>query len=186
MATQPTAGKISFADYLAAERLADTKSEYRAGEIFAMAGGNDEHSRLGVRITSLLERTLPSCRIYNSDMKVYAAAVDEGMYPDASVACEEPEYRDARRDVLLNPSLVFEILSPSTREYDGSLKASFYRAMPTVQAIFLVGTEGLYIQRQSRRADGWLLEEFVSLDEKVPLIRSETLIMRDIYDRILI
>ena len=73
MATQPAREKLSFAEYLEFERLAGTKSEYRAGEIFAMAGGSDEHSRLSVRVTSLLEHLLVNCRTYNSDMKVYAA-----------------------------------------------------------------------------------------------------------------
>ena len=185
MATQPTPGKLSFSEYLELERLAGTKSEYRAGEMFAMAGGSDEHSRLSVRVTSLLENLLVHCRTYNSDMKVYAAAVNEGMYPDASVVCDKPEYQDARRDVLLNPVLVVEVLSPTTREYDLSLKAGFYRTIPSLQMLVFVDSESRYVQRQTRQKGNWTLETVTDLEDAAWVFAGKSVALGEVYRGIL-
>ncbi len=185
MATQPTPDKLSFTEYLRLERAADTKSEYRGGLLFAMAGGTLTHARLSARVISLLERTAGrSCQVLTSDLKIYAAAVDEGMYPDASLLCAEPEFFDGRKDVLLNPTVVFEVLSPSTREYDQSLKASFYRTIPSLEAIFLIDSEQIYVQRQIRQGNGWLLEERKNLDDALSLYGDARLTLREIYDGI--
>ena len=186
MATHPTPNKISFAEYLELERLADTKSEYRGGEIFAMAGGTLTHAELSARMVALLGRVLgQSCRVFTSDLKIYATAVGEGMYPDVSLLCGEPEFYDARRDVLLNPTVVVEVLSPSTREYDQSLKAGFYRTIPSLEALILLDSERVYVQRQARKASGWLLEEWTSLDDVLWIAGNASVPLREIYDRIL-
>ncbi len=185
MATQPAPGRMSFAEYLEFERQAGTKSEYRAGEIFAMAGGSEEHSRISVRVTSLLEHLLVNCRTYNSDMKVYAAAVDEGMYPDASVICDQPEYQDARRDVLLNPVLVVEVLSPTTREYDLSLKAGFYRTIPSLQMLVFIDSESRYVQRQTRQDKNWSLESMTDLGDVAWSFAGKSVTLGEVYSGIL-
>ncbi|MBV8709073.1 MAG: Uma2 family endonuclease [Acidobacteriaceae bacterium] len=186
MATQVTPHKISFDQYLELERSATGKSEYRGGELFLMAGGTAAHARLSARIIGLLERTLPrSCQVFTSDLKLYAAAVDEGMYPDASFLCGEPEFYQGQKDVLLNPTVVFEVLSPSTREYDLSLKASFYRSIPALEALILIDSERMYVQRQARQATGWTLEEWTDHEGMLPITGSLSFSLRELYDQIL-
>jgi Uma2 family endonuclease len=164
MAISPAPAKITFDEYLEQERAAKFKSEYRSGEVFAMAGGSPVHAELAMNIGFLL-KNLGGCRVFSSDLKVYAQSCDEGMYPDVSVACEELQYRDARQDVILNPTLVVEVLSPSSRAYDLGLKASFYRSMPSVKAIFLVDSERVYVQ--TRNGGAWMLNEFTEKEQVV-------------------
>ena len=186
MATHPTPNKISFDQYLELERKATVKSEYRGGEMFLMAGGTAAHACLSVRVTTLLESSLGrSCQIFNSDLKIYAAAVGEGMYPDASLLCGVPDFHPGQKDVLLNPTVVFEVLSPSTREYDLSLKASFYRTIPSLEQLVLIDSERIYVQRQARQAGGWILEERMSLDDVLEITEKVSLSLRELYDQIL-
>ena len=185
MATQTLAGKLTFDEYLELERAATTKSEYRGGEIFAMSGGTPVHARLGGRMIVLLDHAVGhACQIFSSDLRVYAAAVNEAMYPDVSVACEELKFRDGRRDVILNPSLVVEILSSSTRDYDLSMKASFYRSIPSLTDILFVDSERRYVQRQSRQDGRWTIEEFTANEQAVWRPGEHAITVHDIYDGI--
>jgi Uma2 family endonuclease len=184
MATNPSPAKVTFAEYLEQERHANYKSEYRAGEVFAMAGGTPAHAELSMRMGFLL-KSLLGCRVFSSDLKVFAKAVNEAMYPDVSVACDELQFQDERKDVILNPTLVVEVLSPSTREYDLSLKASFYRTIPSVKALFLVDSERQYVQRQTRTADSWHLAEFTQSHQLVYDTTDCAFTLADIYTGIL-
>jgi Uma2 family endonuclease len=157
--TSPT--RITFDEYLERARAASYKSEYRSGELFAISGGTPVHARLSARMVVLLDK-LQGCQVFTSDLIIFAQAVNEGMYPDVSVACEDLRYHDARKDVILNPTLVVEVLSPSTREYDIGMKASFYRSIPSVAAVFLIDSERPYVQLQSRKNGSWILDEFTS------------------------
>ena len=118
-------------------------------------------------------------------MKVYAAAVDEGMYPDASVICDQPEYQDARRDVLLNPVLVVEVLSPTTREYDLSLKAGFYRTIPSLQMLVFIDSESRYVQRQTRQEKNWSLESMTDLEDVAWRFAEKSVTLGELYSGIL-
>ncbi len=120
-------------EYLELERKADHKSEYYAGEIYAMSGGTEYHSLLSVRIIVTLSRLLlDSCKVYDSNLKVFLQDVRHCVYPDAMVLCGETEFWDQRKDVILNPTLVVEVLSPSTETYDKGIKATYYRNVPLV------------------------------------------------------
>ena len=183
MATQSLPEKLTFSEYLELERAATAcKHEYRGGEMFAMSGGTPVHARLSVRMSSLLDRAMGrSCQIFSSDLRIYASHVSESMYPDVSVVCGDLEYFDERRDMIVNPSLVVEVLSPSTREYDLSLKASFYRTIPALQTILLVDSERQYVQRQARQSQGWALEEFTTPDQALWVAKGESITVADVY-----
>ncbi|HEY7392350.1 MAG TPA: Uma2 family endonuclease, partial [Bryobacteraceae bacterium] len=123
MSTQPKTF-LTPEEYLEIERRAEFKSEYFAGEMFAMSGGTGPHSRLAVRISSDLERQTRdrNCSVFNSDLRVQVSATGLYTYPDISALCGEPRYLDQVRDVLLNPSLIAEVLSPSTEAYNRGRK----------------------------------------------------------------
>src|SRR5689334_1749451 len=105
-------------EYLALERAADYKSEYVAGEIFAMTGASEDHNTIAGNIFRLLGNQFQGrpCRVYISDMRMQVAATGMYTYPDGVAVCGPREFADAHRDTLLNPAVVFEVLSPSTQD----------------------------------------------------------------------
>ena len=147
--------------YLARERQAETKSEYFAGEVFAMAGGSSEHSLIAVNFTVALGPQLREkpCTMYNSDMRVRVAE-DLYAYPDVTVVCGEAQFDDEERDVLLNPTLVVEVLSSSTETWDRGGKFERYRQRKSLQEYVLIAPDRPHVERFTRQRDGqWLFSE---------------------------
>ena len=108
--------------YLEIERLAESKNEFHDGQMFAMAGGSPNHSLLANRVGALLDGQMPpGCRTFNADLRIKIASYGLYTYADCSVICGDLQYADDRRDVVLNPLLIVEVLSPST-EGGGSRK----------------------------------------------------------------
>src|SRR5947199_9772162 len=108
------------AEYLARERAAEFKSEFYKGEMFAMSGANRRHVRICVNLTRRLDERLEgsACEAFTSDMRVKVTATGLYTYPDASIACGGAQFEDAEVDVLLNPKVIFEVLSKSTERRD--------------------------------------------------------------------
>ena len=107
-------------EYLERERCADYKSEYFAGEITAMAGAKRKHNLISSNVSASLTVQLRDkpCEVYSNDMRVQADGEKQYSYPDVVVVCGEPQFRDGREDTLLNPTVVVEVLSPSTEAKD--------------------------------------------------------------------
>lgn len=125
MATQPVL-PVSPEEYLRLERMAESKSEYYDGEIFAMAGGSPNHSFITSAATIILGRQKPSgCRIFSSDMRIEIPGRRNYVYADVGIACGDPEVSDG--DNLQNPALIVEVLSPSTGKHDLSKKFILYQ-----------------------------------------------------------
>ncbi len=186
MATNLLPEPITFDQYLEQDEKADFKSEYRAGEVFAMSGGTEVHARLSAQVIYLLRREIGSaCRVYNSDLKLYIASVNESMYPDAMVLCGEPEFYKNRKDVIVNPTLVVEVLSPSTKYYDGSFKTRAYRTVPSLQHCLLIDSESVYLQLSSRHGDSWILTELTERSRHLDIGNLLTLTLEEIYNGIL-
>lgn len=142
-------------EYLALERVAETKSEFFDGEIFAMAGGSEAHNLIAGNLIGELHGALRGgrCRVYPSDMRVKTPT---GLYtyPDASVMCGKPEFEGDRQDILLNPVVIFEVLSPSTEAYDRGRKFQNYREIPSLMAYVLVSQDRTLMEQFARGADG--------------------------------
>ncbi len=153
--------------YLARERQAETRSEYYDGEIFAMSGGSREHSLIAVNTAGALNAKLSDrpCEVYNSDMRVRMAEGRTYVYPDVSVVCGEPEFADAEKDVLLNPRVIIEVLSPSTEAWDRSGKFERYQQMASLQEYLLIAQDRPRVERYERQGDQqWLLTVTTGLD----------------------
>ncbi len=167
MASQP-AHVYSLEEYLERERQAECRSEYFEGEVFAMSGGTGRHSELSARMIVLLGRS--PCRVFDSNLKIYLQQSDQCVYPDASVVCEAPQYLDEREDVLLNPALVVEVLSPSTERYDKSSKALYYRNLPSLRHCLLLSQNRVLIEHSERQENRtWVVQTYTDLREKIPL-----------------
>ena len=142
MSTQPKSF-ITPEQYLEIERAAGHKSEYFNGEMFAMAGAPENHNLIQtntVRELSTQLRQRP-CRVYASDMRVQVRETELYTYPDAVVVCGQPTFLDARRDTLLNPTLVVEVLSHSTEAYDRGRKFEHYQTIESVRYYLLISSE---------------------------------------------
>jgi len=151
---------ISAAQYLELERAAEERHELIDGEMFAMSGGSREHSLIAQNIGGELRGALRSrpCEVFNADMRIGIEATSRFTYADVSVACGPLRFVDEKRDTLLNPTAVFEVLSDSTESYDRGEKFAGYRTVPSLQEYVLVSQKRELVEHLHRQADGsWLL-----------------------------
>jgi len=173
-------------EYLEIERKAEFKSEYYAGEMFAMAGTSREHATIVFNLAGELRNILRGrpCEGFANDMRVQVGAAY--VYPDIVVVCDEQEYADTREDILLNPSVVIEVLSPSTEAYDRGLKFEQYRQIECLREYVLVGQDTMRIELFERQDDGrWLMTEVKGPENFLHLPSIDARIrLADIYERI--
>lgn len=154
---------MSHAQYIAAEATADLRHEYLRGQVYAMAGGTLEHAALASALARDVGAALRGkpCRVFSSDARVRVQATDMTTYPDLSVACGEIQHAEGDPHALLNPTVVFEVLSDATEAYDRGAKASHYRHIPSLKEYVLVSQTEQRVEVQRRNADGhWEIHEF--------------------------
>ncbi len=160
-------------EYLAIERQNEFKSEYWQGEIFAMAGASEAHNLIALNVGAELRAQLKGkpCRVYPSDMRVRIPRTPSYRYPDAIVVCGKPEFEDDKRDTLLNPTVIVEVLSPSTELYDRGAKFREYRTIDSLQEYLLLSQDKALIERYVRQEQTrfWTLSEVAGLDESLEL-----------------
>jgi Uma2 family endonuclease len=183
MASNPVS-KLTEEQYLAIERPAEFKSEFLDGVMYAMSGGSPRHSRLAVNIAQLhgmLRGT--ACQVFNSDLRVRASSRMYA-YPDVSVVCGKLQLADEQKDVLLNPIVIFEVLSPSTEQYDRGLKFQLYRTIPSLREYILVDQNRVQVEQYIYQdASTWILRDHQGLDAELKLDSiGASLPLRLIYD----
>lgn len=181
--------RVSIEDYLAAERRAETKSEYLDGEVFAMTGASRSHNLIVWNLSAVLHGQLKArgCEAYVGDMRVLIPSAGLYTYPDITVACGEPRFEDGELDTLLNPTLLIEVLSPSTEGYDRGKKSAHYRTLDSLREYVLIAQDEARVELFARQDDGhWLLSEAAGLDGTILLasIGCE-LRLADVYDRVI-
>ncbi|MBL8152649.1 MAG: Uma2 family endonuclease [Anaerolineae bacterium] len=158
-------------EYLAFERGSDARHEYFNGETYAMVGTTLRHNSIqgGIYI-SLVEQTRgTACRVYSSDVRVKVSATGLYTYPDVSVVCGEAELEDSHLDTLLNPSVLIEVLSPSTEAYDRGKKFEHYQRIDSLQEYLLVAQDKPRIEQYIRQKDNWLYLKADGLDAEITL-----------------
>ena len=155
--------RVSPADYLRLERAAEYKHEYYAGEIRAMAGASFAHNNVCANALFTLVGTLrgKGCTPVGSDQRVHVKNKSSFLYPDLSVVCGQPEFlEDKKPDTLLNPVLLAEVLSASTRDKDRGEKFMLYRQIPSLQHYLLLDSESVHAELFSLNEQGhWVLTE---------------------------
>ncbi len=147
-------------EYLALERAAERKSEYRDGEIVGMTGATRRHSLIAVNVSSDLNRQLEDrpCEVHVNDLRVLIAASRLYTYPDVIVVCGEPALADRYRDILTNPTVLIEVLSPSTEAYDRGAKFEHYRTLDSLREYLLVSQSRPHVDHFLRQDNGrWVL-----------------------------
>lgn len=180
---------VTAEEYLARERAADYKSEYFHGEVFAMAGGTRRHNAIGLSTGAAIKAVLKGrgCNVYNSDMRIEIAALNKYTYPNVAVACSGEQIAD-RDDVLTNPILIVEVLSPTTESYDRGKKFEHYAAIESLREYILVSQDEPKIEsfyRAGLDEPGWSYTMARGLDGKL-LLRSvdSMILLSDVYDQV--
>jgi Uma2 family endonuclease len=149
--------------YLEIERAAEFRSEYFDGEMFAMSGGRLAHAMIGVKLASALDAALRGrkCVVTGPDLRVRVAKKGPFFYPDATVCCGELQLADDYKDALLNPTAIFEVLSPSSEAYDRGRKFAAYRQIDSLREYVLVSQTEPAVESYLRGPeDKWTLTEF--------------------------
>jgi Uma2 family endonuclease len=184
----PAKDFVTVEEYLARERLAEHKSEYWNGQIFAMSGGTSAHSLIAVHLCITLYRQLSKkgCLVYNSDMRVRTSGDGLYTYPDASAVCGKPKFATRAEDTLTNPVLLAEVLSPSTERYDRVGKFAMYDGIATLREYLLISASKVCVERYLRAPGGkWQLTEAMSLKDSIRLASvPATLKLRDLYQQV--
>lgn len=181
---------ISPPEYLALERESPTRNELVNGRIYAMAGASPIHNQIAANLTGLVWSHLrsSSCRPYGSDQRVGMPATGFYTYPDLSIACAPEEFDPEDPNTLVNPTVLFEVLSPSTEAYDRGAKFAHYRRIPSLREYWLVSSDCMRIERFVDRGGDWVYQEFEGPHAQVPLgtVAGATLPLSEIYARVIL
>lgn len=146
----------TYQQYLEALSMSELRLEYYDGDIFAMAGGTPEHGMLAAGLIATLSRSLPAnCRVMTSDVKVRVLATGLSTFPDVSVVCGSLERAPDDSNCITNPTLLVEVLSPSTEDYDRGEKLSHYKQLPSLGAVLLVSHSTPRITVIQRNGKSW-------------------------------
>ena len=177
---------ISPEDYLKMERAATEKHEYCDGGIFAMAGASLQHNRIVSNIISSLGSYLKGkkCEIFPSDLRVSTPNKESYMYPDVTIVCDDPQMEDDQFDTLKNPSVIFEVLSPSTRGIDKGRKFFFYMQIPSLNEYILIDSKMQHVFASRKQPDNsWKFEQIEDADASLFIESIKfSLPLKDIYE----
>ena len=176
--------KISVEEYLEQEAKNEHKSEYHAGEVVAMAGASINHNVLVRNLFKYLVLCLDeeSCEIFINDLLLKIPFFEKYVYPDIAIVCGERALDKHRGlDVLLNPTIIIEVLSESTAHYDSSEKMECYFTLDSLQEYWLVDSEKISIKSYKRQSnDDWVLHLSKNPNEKIQIGDCE-IVIKDIY-----
>ncbi len=159
--------KMSPSDFLEWERNQEYKHEYIGGEIFAMAGASINHNRISSNIIGRTWNHLQDkeCNIYPGDLRIAVKSKNSFFYPDATIVCGELQFDDeGLKDTVKNPAVIFEILSPSTEDYDIGKKLFFYMQIDSLQQYIIVDSRSIHVRITTKMENGtW---KFTELSEE--------------------
>lgn len=171
------------AEYFEFERTAFGRWEYISGQIRQMSGGTTDHGDISSNLVRVLGNALVprGCHVYGSDVKMHTG---DGIntFPDVSVICGQNRYYLGKKDIVLNPLLIVEVLSPSTRDYDRGEKFGHYRAIETLTDYLLVEQDQAQVMLYTRRTDFWEMRVITGLNGSIFLSSVDvTLSLSDVY-----
>ncbi|MBW4668619.1 MAG: Uma2 family endonuclease [Cyanomargarita calcarea GSE-NOS-MK-12-04C] len=188
MVVQTPTRQYSIEEYLAQEETAEYRSEYRDGEIVPMTGASINHNRIIRNLSRLLEFGLHEqpYEVFLSDLRLWIPRYQEYTYPDILIIKDQAIFQEGRTDTVLNPSIIFEVLSKSTSSRDRGDKFTYYRSIPQFQEYILIDQYQIHIEQFSKTPEGnWLFREFDDEDAVLTLASANCQIPhRQIYERV--
>jgi len=175
-------------EYLEREEAADYKSEYIDGEIIPMAGGTIDHNQIALNLSTELNFAFKkqNYRVYIGDVRLWIPQKRTYTYPDVMILADEPEFFNNRKDIILNPQVIVEVLSKSTKSYDRESKFESYRTIPTFQEYLLIDQNRIHIDQFSKTGKKqWALREYDEEDEAIALASIPFEIsLKDLYNKV--
>jgi len=171
--SEPAIQHITEAAYLAFERQSEDRHEYYRGEIYLMSGASFKHNVIEDNIRGTLHAFLKGkkCRSFGSNLRIHIPKNTLYTYPDILIVCDKPQFVDGEFDTLLNPSVLIEILSPSTGNYDRGAKFDMYREIETLKEYILIDSTATHCIHYLKNADStWTLSEAKDLAETLPIV----------------
>jgi Uma2 family endonuclease len=188
-AESETKRHLSPEEYLEFERESDVRHEYLDGHVYAMAGESLSHSQICINLAGEVRNKLKGqpCQSLSPNMKVRTSTASLFAYPDLTIVCDEPLFHDTKKDVLINPKVIFEVLSPSTEKYDRTTKFARYRmGNETLTDYVLVSQDKPFVEHFSKQLDGnWLYRSFGNIGDSFEIESvGVQLSLSEIYDRV--
>jgi len=175
-------------EYLELEETADYKNEYRDGEIVPVTGGTTNHNKLALNFAANLKFGLKGqdYEIYIGDVRLWIPRYRQYTYPDVMVIEGEPIYTGTGKTTVMNPSLIVEVLSKSTKNYDLGDKFIYYRSIPEFKEYILIDQTKYHVMQYAKNIDNqWLLSEQISPEAVLKLSSIEfQLSLQDIYEKV--
>ncbi len=160
-------------EYFAVERTSERRFEYRDADIVLMSGGSRQHGEISSNLIFNLRRRLSEgdCRVYGSDIAVVVPAAPPYRYPDTSVVCGQALFSEINGlDALINPTLLVEVLSPTSEAYDRGTKFEWYKSVSTFAEYLLIAQDRPHVtQRIKQPEDSWLERSINDLDHVLQL-----------------
>ncbi|MGE0129580.1 MAG: Uma2 family endonuclease [Blastocatellales bacterium] len=176
-------------EYLAFERVAKTKHEYLDGQIYAMAGGSPPHNQICFNLSGEIHPQIKGteCIGYTSDQKIRTDPMDLFSYPDLTIVCDKPQFHDKHKDVILNPKVIIEVLSPSTEDHDRSQKLIRYQNIKSLSDYILISQNSPavehFVRQKGKRQWLFTIETEMKAEIFIASINCR-LKLADIYDRV--
>jgi len=171
MSSTATKRRFTPQEYLALERKSETRNEYYNGEICAMSGPSREHNLIAGNLFRDIGNQLEDrpCETYMNDMRVWIEATGLYTYPDGVVVCGEPRFQDREVDTLLNPTVIVEVLSPTTEAYDRGDKFRHYQRIGSLREFVLIAQDRMMVERYTRQGNDWVLSDMTDPDQVLKL-----------------
>lgn len=170
MSTAHSKQKMTAAEYLDWERQQVERHEFYDGEVFSQAGGTRRHSLIGTNAAGVIRNLLAGgdCQVHGSDMRIEIEATGSYVYPDVSVVC--PPVEGKGDDVISNPVLIVEVLSPSTEDFDRGTKFGYYRQIPSLRDYLVISQDQARIEHHFlNEGELWSLRDVEGVDEVLHL-----------------
>ena len=176
---------LSAEEYLEAERKAEQKHELMNGKIITMTGASLQHNRIVRNLISNIDGFLKGkgCEVFPSDLRVNIPSTNSFTYPDVTIVCNKPELLDDQFDTLLNPSVIIEVLSPSTESYDRGNKFFTYQQITSLKEYILVNSSSVMVHTMVKKDDGlWKIETITDISASIVItVISQPILLSDIY-----
>jgi Uma2 family endonuclease len=178
--------KMTASEYAEWERKQTQRHEFYAGEVFSQAGGSRTHSQIGTNVARVLGNLLvgKDCIAHGSDMRILVEASGYQAYPDVSVVC--PPIEGSSDEVISNPVLLVEVLSPATADFDRGGKFGHYRQIPALKEYLIFWQDEARVEQHTRTSEGlWLLREVTGIAAAIHLTSiDQPLALKDVYDKV--
>jgi len=175
-------------EYLALEIASETRNEYINGEIIPMSGGMPNHNQIALNVAGTLNFLLKRqpYRVFVTDQRLWISSKGIYTYPDVMVVSGDLILQEGRKDTIINPLLIIEVLSKSTRNYDQGEKFTFYRTIPTFQEYVVVDQYSHHVQQYAKTGvKKWDFQEYDRLEDEITFASLPFAIaLADIYDKV--